>query len=204
MFKSKTKKTLIIAMAVVFFTGLAFYCQAAEATIEFKNLLGAEDATEFFKSILGNLQGVIAFLALIAIMVSGIMYLMSAGNEKMITTAKLCLTGALIGLALAAAGPSFLKAIKEIALKDGQMPTNFDEALTIKEIVMNTLAFLLSIFGIIAIVSLVVSGAMYIFAAGDSSRAEKAKNAMLASIAGIIIASAALILVRQIVELITG
>lgn len=203
MFKNKTKILSIIFIGLIFIS-TAFCCEAAEVTLEFENLLGAEDATEFFKSILGNLQGVIAFLALIAIVISGLMYLLSAGSEKMITAAKICLTAALVGLALAAAGPSFLKAIKEIALKDGQMPTNFDEALTIKEIVMNTLAFLLSIFGILAIVSLVVSGAMYIFAAGDESRAEKAKNAIVASIAGIIIAGAALILVRQIVELITG
>lgn len=203
MFKNKIKILPVIFLALFFFS-VAFCCEAAEVTIEFKNLLGAEDATAFFKSILGNLQGVIAFLALIAIVISGVIYLLSAGNEKMITVAKTCLTGALIGLALAAAGPTFLKTVKEIALKDGQMPTNFDDALTIKEIVMNTLAFLLSIFGILAIVSLVASGIMYIFATGDESRAEKAKNAMLASIAGIIIAGSALVLVRQIVELITG
>ena len=121
----------------------------------------------------------------------------------MITTAKLCLTGALIGLALAAAGPSFLKEIKTIVLKDGQMPTTLDEALTVKEIVLNTLAFLLSIFGILAIVSLVVSGAIYIFSFGDSNKAQKAKYAVGASIAGIVIAGASLILVRQMVELIT-
>lgn len=55
-------------------------------------------------------------------------------------------------------------------------------------IVAATLSWLLAILGFIAIAGFVISGLMYLTAAGDEGQAEKAKNAMKYSIIGVIVA----------------
>ncbi len=63
------------------------------------------------------------------------------------------------------------------------------------------LTFILSTVGIIAILALVVSGLMYMSAAGDASGVATAKKYALASVIGMSVALAALIIVKQIIRL---
>jgi|GEM_PF-1044886 len=63
---------------------------------------------------------------------------------------------------------------------------------------MNILDFLLSIVGVVAIIGLVVAGALYFFAVGDMRRIAVAKKILFSSITGILIALGALVLVRAI------
>ena len=72
------------------------------------------------------------------------------------------------------------------------------DAPTFKEIGINILFFLLSIAGIIAIISLLVSGVIYFFSAGDENRAESAKKSAKNAILVIILLSAGMILVKLI------
>ncbi len=61
---------------------------------------------------------------------------------------------------------------------------------------INFLNFLLSVFGIIAIIMLVVSGIIYFFSAGNEELNKKAKRATTYAIVGIILASSGMIIVR--------
>ncbi|OGI16159.1 MAG: hypothetical protein A2878_03355 [Candidatus Moranbacteria bacterium RIFCSPHIGHO2_01_FULL_54_31] len=72
------------------------------------------------------------------------------------------------------------------------------DATPIAEILSNVLQFLLSIVGILGIIGLVVSGALYFFATGDNRQIAVAKRAALASVIGIVIALGAYILITQI------
>lgn len=72
------------------------------------------------------------------------------------------------------------------------------DAPTVREIGVNVLSFLLSIMGIIAIISLVVSGIMYFFSAGDYRKIEIAKKSTKYSILGIVIALGGMIIIRFI------
>lgn len=65
-------------------------------------------------------------------------------------------------------------------------------------ILLRILDFLLSIIGVLGIIGLVVSGVLYLTAAGDEDRIRLAKRAMLASVIGIVIALGALVLVSQL------
>ena len=65
-------------------------------------------------------------------------------------------------------------------------------------ILLRMLDFLLSIIGVFGIIGLVVSGVLYLTAAGDEDRIRLAKRAMLASVIGIVIALGALVLVGQL------
>ena len=148
------------------------------------------------------MQSVVAYLAVLFIVIGGVLYLLAgaSGNDKMAQTAKACWTAALVGLTLGVAGPAILQQVKGIFLKDGSLPTSLDTALSVKEIVSNTLVFLLSIFGTLAIISLTVSGIMYIFSFGDQ---KKVSEAIKNSLWGILIAGSSLIIVNQIVNFIT-
>lgn len=66
---------------------------------------------------------------------------------------------------------------------DGSLPEG-----SIYQIVKNVMLWLLALVGIIGVIGFVISGILYLTAAGDSSKAETAKNAMTYSIIGVIVA----------------
>jgi len=72
------------------------------------------------------------------------------------------------------------------------------DAPSISEVGINILNFLLRTVGIIAIISLVIAGVIYMLSAGDTKRAELAKRAMQASIVGIILVMSGMIVVKFI------
>ncbi len=59
---------------------------------------------------------------------------------------------------------------------------------SIMGILASTMNWLLAIFGFLGIIGFVISGILYLTAAGDEGQAEKAKNAMMYSIIGVIVA----------------
>ncbi|MFZ2187074.1 MAG: hypothetical protein WAV46_00360 [Candidatus Moraniibacteriota bacterium] len=65
-------------------------------------------------------------------------------------------------------------------------------------ILLNVLNFLLSIIGVLGIIGLVVSGILYLSAAGDEKQMQTAKNAAIGSVTGVVIAFGALILTGQL------
>ena len=65
-------------------------------------------------------------------------------------------------------------------------------------ILKNVLMYLLGIIGILAIIGFVVSGIMYITAAGDEERVEKAKNMLTYSIIGLVVALIGLVIVTAL------
>lgn len=75
------------------------------------------------------------------------------------------------------------------------------DAPSFASVLMKILTFLLSLVGIVAILAIVISGLMYMLAAGDVSQIARAKKQTLMSVIGMSLALAALILVRQISRL---
>jgi hypothetical protein len=69
---------------------------------------------------------------------------------------------------------------------------------------INILNFLLSVAGIIAIISLVIAGSMYLIISGDEKKMQVAKRAMQTSILGIILAMGGMIFVRVIGQFFSG
>lgn len=205
------KKYLIFAaplIASLFFLAVpvAFGYSSATDGGGLNNPLGVSDSiTAFFEAIMLHLQGIIAFLAVMFIVIGAILYMISGGNQAMATAGKVSITSAIIGLALAGAGPSFLYQIKFSVYGDvnAAVPTSLAAAPTLIAIIGRILTFLLSITGILGIISLTVSGLLYLFAAGDTSQAQKAKEVVKYSISGIVIAGISLIIVRQVIILLT-
>ncbi len=166
--------------------------------VEVKNPLGFNTVEEFLGKILGALQGIIVILALIFIVIGGILYITSAGDEKRMETAKGAVAAAMIGLALGIAAPSFLKQIGTILDWGGVTSSAVVDAPTLAKIATNVLNFLLSVVGTIAIIMSVIGGIMYMTAAGDEDRIATGKKIVTYSIIGILISLAALVIVSQI------
>lgn len=178
---------------------------AADAgSVSFANPLKYDSLTQVLGAVLSSLQGVLGTIAIIILIIGGIMYMLSAGNETMITKAKNTIGGALIGLAIILAAPSFLKEIKN-ALGGSSTTTNPDlmvsQALSVQQIGFKILNFLLSIVGILGIIALLVGGIMYLVAYGDEDRINLAKKIITNALIGILVASASLILVKQLAAL---
>ncbi len=51
-------------------------------TITFSNPIGTDEITSFFQSIIQRFQGIIAILAILFLVISGITYLTSGGSKK--------------------------------------------------------------------------------------------------------------------------
>ena len=172
---------------------------------EFINPLKVSTIDGVLTSLLTALSGLVVTLAIIFIVLGGILYMMSAGDPGMIKRAKDCWLFSVIGLAIVVAAPTFLKEVQTIL--GGSVPDSTGKiasALTVGAIATNVLNFLLSIVGIIAIISLVIAGGMYMTAYGDDTRIGTAKKMGTYAIVGIVVALVSLIAVQQVSKLITG
>ena len=193
--KNKVKfLTLAIVLGAVF----AFANYASAQT--FENPLTFDSVDGVVGSLLDNLRGIIAGIAVVFIVVGGVMYILSAGDETKMKTAKATITAAVIGFAIALAAPTFLKELRTIlGAKDS---STVDSALTLNDIVTNVLNLLLSVVGILGIIGLIIGGAFYLTSYGDEDRMKTGKSIITASIIGIVVAMAALVIVGQVSTLI--
>jgi len=208
----KNKKYLFLS-SLLFLLGLGVSVNFASAqnsatvgSLEFTNPLVCTTVSCVVGAILNTLLNVVALIAIVFIVIGGIMYMTAGGNEKTVERAKATITGAVVGFAIAIAAPTFLKQIKETLGGGSGADANamINGALTIKDVAIQVLNFLLSVVGIIAIISLIVGGIMYLTSYGDEERIEKAKTMVTYSIIGIVIAFGAVVIVTQISKLITA
>jgi len=173
----------------------------SSSAITFPNPITATTLDGLLGQLLVNLQGIVVLIAIIMIIVGGLMYMFAGVDEKMVETAKKTIGGAVIGLVIILAAPSFLKEILSIL---GGTTTNqaVQAAPSLKTIAERILNLLLSIVGIIAIIGLIIGGGFYLTSYGDEDRINKGKSILTSSIIGIIVALSALVIVRQIAALI--
>lgn len=198
--KSKTIFFIILLVAVFSLGILNFsYAEIGEGcpVNTFCNPLRYNTVKEVTDNILSSLRNIVAILAILFIVIGGLMYIFSAGDEKKIETAKKIWTGAVIGFAIVLIAPSLLLEIgKALGWTDTTGTTT--GALTLYAIASNILQLLLSISGIIAIIFLVVGGLTYITAYGDEKRAETGKKIITYAIIGIALIMGALVIVSQV------
>jgi len=190
--------SVFLASAMFFFANQ--FCQAAPIT--FTSPLKYTTVESFTAGFLERLQGVIVMIAVVFIVIGGLLYMTSAGNEQKIETAKKAISAAVIGLAIAVAAPTF---IKEIYIIFGTgVPGSAAGAPSLAKILTNVLNFLLGILGVLAVVMMVFAGIMYLTAAGDETRIETAKKMTKWSIMGVAVALSAIVIVRQVALLFTA
>lgn len=172
-------------------------------SIEFKNPLAYDTVEGVLDSILDTIRAIIVTLALVFLVVGAVLYITSAGNDGMMKMAKGAITAAMIGLAIGLAAPSFLREISSVLGWTSVNNPDVEKALTLSQIALRVLQFLLSIVGILAIIMLVVGGIIYMTGAttGDEkSKVQTGKNIVKYAIIGIFISLASLVIVSQIAD----
>lgn len=210
--KKNIKKLILptVILAVFLFSGFFSYVESAdkigdEINFNYENPLSVETFTSWLSNLLASIQGIVGWLAVIMIFVGGIVYILSGGSEKQATVAKNIIRWALIGFAVAVAGPALLKEIKDL-ISNGQASATdlIDNANTMKKILVNTLNFLLAGIGILALIGLTIGGATYLFSAGDKNRTDTGKKMILYSIIAIAVSGSGIILLKQILTLLAA
>lgn len=182
-------------------TGVCCVASTATATsVTISNPLGYTTVQDMLGKLLDALQGIIVTLSLVFIVIGAVLYIVSAGDEGRIKTAKAAITASMIGLAIGIAAPSFLKEISSI-LGWTSTSATVTAAPTLLDIIQNVLNFLLSLVGVLAIVMLVWGGMMYLTSGGDEKRADSAKSIVKWAIIGIAVALGSLVLVTQVANL---
>jgi hypothetical protein len=199
----KSSVVLLLMAAVIIYSVSASVVVAAEGTstsaTAFTNPIAFKTVSEVVNAVMDNLRGVLVGVAMVFILIGAVMYILSAGDEKKMTTAKGAITAAMIGLAIALAAPSFLtEIIKILGGTSANSGVTDPGGIPISKIITNILDFLLSIVGILSMIGLVVGGATYLTAYGDEKKAENGKRMITASVIGIVVALGALTLVFQL------
>ncbi len=203
--KNKRKISLYLIILALFFSFGIFnlvYSQGGSSscpTGEFCNPLKYNKVEDVVINILDNLRNVLGVIAVLFVVIGGLMYILSSGDEKRIETAKKIITGALIGLAIILAAPSLLKAIGE-ALGWKNPPSQVSGATDLATIAKNILKFLLSVSGIVAIIFLVFGGLTYMTSYGSEERSKKGTKIITYAVIGIVVILSALAIVTQLTK----
>lgn len=178
----------------------------------FTNPLQYDTVEGLLVSLMDGLRAIVVVLSLVFIVIGAVMYIVSSGNEKLMTMGKNAIMASMIGLAIGIAAPSFLHEIYSIAGEEDativcadlegeamdECQRVLEGSLTLSQIALNVLNFLLSIVGVLSIIMLVAAGMMYITAAGDEGRMETGKNMAKWAIVGTAVALGAMVIVKQI------
>jgi MFS family permease len=197
----KNKKILIHLFSALVFVALARTAQAV--TIGVENPLGYETVEDLVNnSIRPYLMYIVGGVTIVFIAVSGILYILGGAgqNENMIRWSKMSLFGAILGLVVILAAPIIIDELYFIVT--GQQK-NFSE-LSASQILMRAINFLLAIVGIIFLISMLIGGIWFFAAGSDESKLELGKKTLRNSIIGLVVALAAMIIIRQLDRLITG
>lgn len=189
----KIKKTLAHLM---FPSVLALFALTNVVYADIENKLGCGDTIRAcILYAIGELQYIVVGVTVVVIIVAGIIYLFSGGNEQLATKAKMTLMGAVLGFAIVI-GASIL--INEVGRALGWQGVQDQEGEGAHGIIARTITFLFSILGAISIGGILVGAGFYLTAAGDEQRASSGKKIIIYSIIGTVIALSATLIVRQV------
>jgi hypothetical protein len=164
----------------------------------FTNPLKFTTVEGFLGGILSAIQRIIVVLALVFIVIGSVMILTSAGDSGMVEKGKKAITMSLIGFAIGIAAPSLLKELSNLVGWGGA--GEVASALTLTQIAMNVLNFLLGSMGIVALVMMVIGGIMYLTSAGNEDSIDRGKKIFKYSLIGVLMAMISMVLVTQIAK----
>lgn len=146
-----------------------------------------------FPEILANganvLVSLVAVYALLGLVIGGMSYIMSAGDESRAATGKKTIFYAIIGIVVAGSAEIIMRAIQ------------FGEATPLYTRVLSMTNVLLVPAGVVAFVALLYGGYQYMISGGDESRASKAKHAIFYAILGLLVIGIAGIITNVVIIL---
>jgi type IV secretory pathway VirB2 component (pilin) len=195
--KTKTKNNIFffLVTAFLFFDKIAI-CGAENTGIP--PPIVPRTLEELLLNILAYLKKIAGVISVIFIVIGGIMYMLSSGNVQRTERAKKTVTYAIVGLVIVVAAPVFLKEILSITGSN----ISGSEGPTLQQIALNILNFLLSIAGLLSIISTLIGAIWILTAYGNAERIELGKKTVAYSIIGTAIAISSLIIAQQVAQLV--
>lgn len=149
-----------------------------------------------FANVATFLTGLVAALALVALVWGGVMYILSLGDESRSARAKQIILYAILGLLIAGIASIIISTVTCLYTQtEGCPPTQ------IINIILNAANVLLAPAGAIAFVALIYGGYLYMTSGGDESRASRAKNTILYALLGLAVIGIAGIVVNVVIGL---
>lgn len=199
--KNKTNTLFVLfILAIVLMVVFGESCRGM-GSFNYENPLTVNSFSEWFRNLLVNIQGVVGWLAVIMIVIGGVIYITAGGSVRQVTLAKSIIIFALVGFAIAVAAPSLLREIGDIATTGAPVGDLIATATPVPVIVGRVMDFLLTLIGMLALIGFVWGGIIYLTSGGDATRAQNAKRAVIYSIVAICISGAALIILRQVIQI---
>lgn len=169
--------------------------------VSFTNPLKFETVEDFLlNGILAAIQKIIVVVAVLFIAIGALLYVTAGANPDNATRGKEAITAALIGLALALAGPSLLKDLGATIGWGGTPNAAVNAAPGIAIIALRVLNFILGIMGVLALIMMILGASIYLTSAGSEDQADKGKEMIKYSFLGILIAMASMVIVTQIAK----
>ena len=141
------------------------------------------------------LTGLVAALALVALVWGGVMYILSLGDESRSARAKNIILFAIIGLLIAGSAGLIYNAVWCKILKKCEFEADF------AALVFGLVNVLLVPAGAIAFGALVYGGYLYMTSGGDESRASRAKNTIVYALLGLAVIGIAGLVVNVVIGL---
>lgn len=171
-------------------------------TITVENPLEYDNVNSLAEQIRSYLLYIVGGIAIVFIAVSGILYIIGGAtmNEGLVNMSKKALIGAIAGLVIILAANMILSEVYYIVTDEN---LGFDN-LSASQILMKLINFLLAIVGTLFLISMVVGGIWYFMGGVDETKVELGKKTIRYSIIGLVVALAAMIILRQIDRIITG
>ena len=114
----KNKKKLLAGIILIFFIGVFFILPVVQAAsgVELPTNTGLSNKTfkEILTKLLTWLLEIVGIIAIMGFVISGIMYLISTGNDEMITKAKKYMLNCLVGIVVVLSAYVIVKLIDSI------------------------------------------------------------------------------------------
>lgn len=183
-------KKLIFLISFISLFCVAFFVSAAGVTIE-NPLPQVNSFGDLFNDVALALMGIIAALGTVALIVSGILFMTSAGSPEKIKTAKSALIYGCVGIGVGLSAVGIANAVK--AVKRGA--TDF------AGVIQNIATQVGDVTAGIGTVMIVVAGVIYLTSAGSPEKIKLAKTVLIYAIVGIILGLAAPTLVTIISDI---
>lgn len=180
------KIVLFASLICLLFAGGAVFAQGIV------NPLSYNDFGALLLGIISSLTDLVTKLAALMVLISGIMFLVSAGQPGMIQKAKTALFFAIVGIALGIGAGILTDTVKLV--------TNSGAETDVLTIVSNMALKIGTLMTGLATAMLIVSGIFFLLSFGNPARMEMAKKALFYSILGIIIGLGAQVIVDTVMS----
>jgi len=155
---------------------------------------------ELYNQIAIAIETMIGIVAIVALMIAGLKYVLALGDEARSAAAKRTIFTSILGIILVGMARAIRQTIRELlATKDvGEIP----EVAPYVDLILGIALLIMAPAGVIAFAVLIYGGYLYLTSVGDEARTGRAKKLIFFAIIGLMIIGISGITVNAVIQLI--